>query len=187
MRAGTTRAAVVGMCVVALVLLGGCGGGEGAGSTSDTALAWHRFSGLARAQYDPGPFNRGSIYVSVSASAPTGPMIGAVVDGADQGTSVIIGPEDDPDFAALATLLTNGVDDGVMFLARNSPYPDVSESFPESGAWEPFRTGVGDPDMAGYELTAIEILVTTVSFSQPGPAGITQRFDVTFILHGRAL
>lgn len=176
--------ACVGLYVVVLGSSGGCGGGGGAEDLADTALALHRFSGLSRVQSS---FYSHSPVVLISGATTSGTAVGAVIDSSDQGRSVFIGPEDDAQFEALATLLTNGENDVLEFSARNYPFPDAVESIAEGGAWQALRSDVVDPDLAGYRLTSIEIRVTTLSYSEPGPTGVTQRFDVTFILHGQPL
>lgn len=164
---------------------GGCGGGGGGEGAGDGPLASHRYSGITSAQFDPAVFFFASTFMSIAGTATGGPLVGVFVGPGNQGSSVFIGPEDDEEFDALASLLTNGADDGLRFSAASPQFPTLSQSFPESGAWLALAGDVVDPDMAGYTITRIEIRVTTLSFSPPGPAGITHRFNVTFVLHGR--
>jgi hypothetical protein len=92
-------------------------------------------------------------------------VFGSNLTPASVGTTLEATAANDPDFVALAAILTNGNDDTTRQLYEavgGSPIPpeDQAESF--------FFAGLGATDLAGYTLDRITLTINALDFDQIG-------------------
>lgn len=102
---------------------------------------------------------------------------------ADEGTSVDFLPGNDPQFPALAAVLTNDTADTLV--RRTFLIGGGGNGFlgPEFASFTALQPNVLDPDFAGFTITRIELQVVQLDIAHP--AGNTSfTFNGKLILHG---
>lgn len=112
---------------------------------------------------------------------PGSPDLEATVTGADQGTIVTFTSLNDNDFDAIATLLTDGVNERVSILVLTQGGGGGGTFGLESGTFRDFL-GAGAIDFSGLQLGSISLAFDQVVFSTtPNASGLFNR-----TLNGRA-
>lgn len=102
---------------------------------------------------------------------------------ADEGTSVDFLPGNDPQFPALAAVLTNDAADTVLHSTFLIGGGGGGSSGPEAGVFMALQPNVLDPDFAGFTITRIELQVVQLDIAHPtGNTSFT--FSGKLILHG---
>lgn len=165
-------------CAALLALaLTSCGG---AGGPEEIALAQGRLQGSGSGF--PGLFDAFTLWTSRASDPASRVGDARPFTAADAGMSVSFTASDDPEFAALASALTNGADD-LVELHQGSPGGSANSTGAESGLLTALGPDVLDPDLAGFTLTRIEFRVDALAFSHP--MGTTSySYDVRVIFHG---
>ena len=174
------RVAVSFVIAVALVVVpGGCGGG----GPDELVIAQivHASSGSSAPPLSSDVF-RFSLCLD---SDPAGTRVfeGVGVRPADQGRTFTIEAADDPQFATLAAILTNGLDDTIAVEERNADGGGGARIGPESVFLVGLDPGFTGPDLSGFTLTRIRLVVDQFSTTLNG-GQTDHQFSVRFVFIG---
>lgn len=113
---------------------------------------------------------------------------------ADVGSTFIVTAENDPDFAAFAQMITNGVNDGFGYTVDNLPDagglgvggPEANFFGPGTHPFGPGNfTSIGQlsgPDFAGYDITQVVLTINTFNLSSgTGSYGVDFQATATIV------
>lgn len=143
------------MCMVA----------AGAGTVRGDVLGTAVFSGNPSifGQFPTTVFTRLAIGDSQGCSAGTSctEIFSRTISNADLGTTFVVNAADNPDFAAIVALLTDGTNDEIGM--GNSQTGNVAEGGFVYTEEDAFFAGHGGPDFAGGVITDLRITLTSVN------------------------
>jgi hypothetical protein len=160
--------------------LGSCGGGSG--GVGDIAIAQITLN-ISSVTQPPLPSNSFTFSVLRDNTPSTIVGDGTSVTPADQGSTLTFGPGDDPEFAALALILMNGVDDPIRVRGEHANGSN-SGSGNESSLLVGLVPGFTGPDLSGYVLTRIQIVIDQLSAAPDGMNGTVFSWSVRYVFRG---
>jgi hypothetical protein len=162
-----------------VVALGGCGGGG-----PDELVIAQIVYATSGSSAPPPPSDVFRFSLALDGDlAGTHVFEGVGVAPADQGRTFTIEPTDDPQFAALAAILTNGVDDTLALKDQNAGGGGGAAIRPESVALVGLDPGFTGPDLTGFTLTRIRLVVDQLS-TTPAGGQTNFQFSVRFVFIG---
>jgi hypothetical protein len=159
--------------------LASCGGGGGDGDIVIAQISYATSGSVSPALVNP----EFTFSLSMNSDPSTRVGDGVVVTPADQGSTFTVGPADDAQFAALAARLMNGVDE--LLAAEDTEGPGGGAVLnPESVHLVGVAAGYTGPDLVGFVLTRIQIVIDQLSAAPNATGGTDFSFSVRFVFRG---